>query len=167
MDYLALLKQQAILAVLCAIQAYTLPYDRQYRDNYRTSPYKPSRFNYRPEFPPMPMVGPPFFYRPMPMFDPFNRTWPARPVRFRFMRRRKQYRGPGYTVTHAPTVVTRPKPKVTPKKISVVSGSLLNIVPHPKINATKARKKARLHAVAKAKSFPGILKNTALEVKRV
>jgi len=87
----------------------------------------------------------------------------------------------GYKIEHAQTIVEQTKPlppktvatpkkvpekNVPAKKVSVINGPLYNVVPHPKIDTKKAKKKARMRAVAKAKEFSGILKNTALDVTK-
>ncbi|XP_052254481.1 uncharacterized protein LOC127860440 [Dreissena polymorpha] len=100
---------------------------------------------------------PKFYYRPG--MRPVNLTWtPRRHFPFDRFNQQPVYRD------HAPVVVTLPK---TPKKkTSVISGPLKDVVPHPKPqhNANKEKKRARMRAVASAKSFPGNLQNTALEI---
>ncbi|KAL4231043.1 hypothetical protein ACF0H5_008626 [Mactra antiquata] len=72
--------------------------------------------------------------------------------------------------------VTRPSQFINKSNISTNTkkaaqgGILTKVIPHPKqrmYNNMSTKKRLRLRAVAKAKSFPGILKNTALENKRV
>lgn len=63
-------------------------------------------------------------------------------------------------------LITRP-PNKPPTKISVVNGPLSKVVPHPKPRNMKAKKRLRYRLVAKAKSFPGILKNTSMDVTKV
>jgi hypothetical protein len=65
-----------------------------------------------------------------------------------------------------PRVITRPLGQPE-SKISVLSGPLSHVIPHPKPRMhsnLKAKNAARVRPVATAKSFPGILKDTSLDV---
>jgi hypothetical protein len=52
-------------------------------------------------------------------------------------------------------------------KISVVNGPLSQVVQHPKPRNMKEQHRMGYRVVAKAKSFPGILKDTSLDVTTV
>lgn len=166
MDSLALVKQHTALAVLFVVLHHiaSLPYGG--RQPLPFSPYGNGFTNYMPYFPQvynpfqaMPVVqpmnpNPVYFRNPMPApHPPMPRTgmWNYNPV----------YR------TQLPKVISRPKKQ----KISVLSGPLNHVMPYPNKNANhihmKQKKKARMHSVAKAKTFSGILKNTALDTGKV
>ena len=49
-------------------------------------------------------------------------------------------------------------------KVSVVTGPLSKVLQHPRPRTTKGRHRLRYRVVPEAKSFPGILKDTSLDV---
>lgn len=82
-----------------------------------------------------------------------------------------QYTGitntPTKVVTRAPTL--RPNKRPIHKKPKLRLGSLADVIPHPKPKVHQGlsmNHRVRYKSVAKAKSFSGIIKNTALEHKR-
>lgn len=150
--------------ILCVLHAHgaALPFGGMYTIGpvYNVEPNPFIDFGASPPLPSYfmpPGFRPKFYYRPGMM--PVNLTWtPRRPFPFIRFNQPPMYRDP------APVVITRP---VTPKKkTSVISGPLKDVVPHPKPhnNTNKEKKRARMRAVASAKSFPGVLQNTALEI---
>lgn len=166
MDSLALVKQHTALAVLFVVLHHisSLPYGG--RQALTFNPYANS-FPYMPFY--QQMYNP---FQRMPLFQPMSPT-PMYPMP-----------GPPPLPVPRPAmwrypVYNQPMPKVlsragSPKKrTSVIGGPLTNVVPYPSKPARhahaymKQKKKARMHSVAKAKSFSGILKNTALDVSKV
>lgn len=77
----------------------------------------------------------------------------------------RTYNSPSQNPNFVP-MITRP-PNKPPTKISVITGPLNEVIPHPKRRNMKAKKRLRYRLVAKAKSFPGILKDTSMDVTKV
>lgn len=167
-----------VLIVLCVLQCIRcLPFSGQYPvpRGFMTGfpgtfrPYIPYRQTHR-----FWNRGPIYYTRPeqryVQNFQTFRPRVPVNPIRrpaafqprFRSFRR---YNEPTDKPTSHSYMITRP-PMQPLKKISVISGPLTRVVPHPKARKMSAKKRARIRAVAKAKSFPGILKNTSLDVTR-
>ena len=162
MDTLALVKQHTALAVLLLAlqQISSQPFGRQampmgpYGNSFH--PYLPFYQQMYNPFPAMPFIQP---LQPR-QFYMGNRMPVARPL----LPSRGLWNYPVYR-SH-PKVLSKPK-----KRISVFGGPLTNVIPYPTKGhghmLMKQKKKSRMHSVAKAKSFSGIIKNTALDTGKV
>lgn len=168
-----------VLIVPCVLQCVTcLPFSGQYPVARAFMPrfpeILPPYIPYRPQMRRSWNRGPFYFTRPEQRYVQNNHNFqshvPVNPIRrpatfpprFRSFR---NYNDHSNKPTSNSYLITRP-PMEPLKKISVISGPLTRVIPHPKTRKMSAKKRARIRAVAKAKSFPGILKNTSLDVTR-
>jgi len=175
MDVVALLVKWLSLSILCVLQVTAFTASK-YRDNYRAGRYPVYQgqrpYPYDIDYRPLPRHRKPVGYRPYDWRS--NSDWERsyRPTR---LRANRQYRKPAqververpYTVGDQRVVPDRSQPQQPPSKVSVISGPLYNVAPHPKIQTPKKKTRARMRAVAKAKSFSGIIENTALDVNNL